>query len=120
MTELIFNQPLELKIPRLVDSPYSSEPVVDWSTPDWKVVPFSVSVQQLDSTEGNEVHPQVVTKMVLITPPGTDIPDLDSDSVVRVGGVMELKVVGNPARWPDPWKPGVVHHLEAVVEVVGG
>lgn len=117
---LIFNQRLELKVPREVESVYSTEPVLDWDNPEWKPVPFGVSVQFGGTSEGSEDRPQVITSYVLITPPGTDIPELSAESVVRVGGVMELEVVGAPARWPDPWNAGVVHHLEADLEVVRG
>lgn len=120
MTGLIFNQQLEVQKPRTVESAYSSEPVLDWSDPVWETVPFAVSVQQISSSEGDVERPQTITSLVLVTPPGTDIPALEAKSRLRVGGVMVVEVVGEPAHWPDPWTPGAVHHLEADLEVVHG
>lgn len=117
---LIFNQLLERVRPGLVDDPYSTVPVWDWDNVTYQPVPFPVSVQPSSSTEGGPDHPQTVTRLRLITPPGTDLPDLVSEDRVRVGGVMVCTVVGEPAHWPDPWRPGVVHHLEAELEVVRG
>lgn len=120
MSEIIFNQTIELVKPREISSPYSTTPVLDWDNPVYLPVPFQVSVQPRGSSEGPVERPQTITHLVLITPPGTDIPDLGAESRIRVGGVMLLNVVGTPERWPDPWHPGVVHHLEASVEVVSG
>lgn len=117
---LIFNQQLDILHPGLVDDPYSTEPVWDWDTVTYENVGFPVSVQPSSSTEGGPDHPQTVTRLRLITPPGTDLPDLKSEDRVRVGGVMVCTVTGEPAHWPDPWRPGVVHHLEAELEVVRG
>lgn len=118
--EIIFNQSLEVGGPAWVDSPYSTEPVADYSQTVWTALDFLVSVQPNTTYEGAVERPQTVTTYVLITPPGTDIPDLAAESRVRLGGVMVLDVVGEPERWPDPWNPGQVHHLEAIVEVVHG
>ena len=118
--QIIFNQILEIVQPREVASPYSSTPVLDWDDPGYKLVPFMVSVQPAGSTEGPVERPQTVSSHILITPPGTDIPELGAESRVRVGRLLVLDVVGEPARWPDPWHPGTVHHLEAVCEVVRG
>ncbi|MCT1450644.1 hypothetical protein [Corynebacterium sp. p3-SID1194] len=122
MTEpgIIFNQSLEVAGPRYVSSPYSSEPVADWSQPQWAPVDFLVSVQPDSSSEDGVERPTTVSRFILITPPGTDLPALAADSQVRVGGVMVCDVVGEPGRWPDPFNPGVVHHVEAVLEVVRG
>lgn len=122
MTEpgIIFNQTLEVAGPRYVSSPYSSEMVADWSHPEWVPVDFLVSVQPDSSSEGTVERPTTVSRFILITPPGTDIPSLKADAQVRVGGVMVCEVVGEPGRWPDPFTPGVVHHVEAVLEVVHG
>ena len=122
MTEppIIFNQSLDVARPRRIDSPYSTEPVYDHDNPEWVPVGFPVSVQPAESSEDDLRRPVVVSRLVLITPPGTDVPGLDAASRVRVGGVMVCDVVGAPARWPDPWKAGAVHHLEASLEVVDG
>ncbi|WP_306496375.1 hypothetical protein [Corynebacterium striatum] len=122
MTEptVIFNMSLEIKQPRLVESVYSSKPVEDWDHPVWLPVDFPVSVQHVSTAEGGVERPQVSTSYFLVTPPGTDIPELNASSVIRVGGTLELEVRGAPARWPDPWKPGVVHHLEAELEGIDG
>ena len=117
---VIFNQTLEVAVPRVTESPYSSEPVVDYSSPVWREVAFLVSVQPAESSEEDLQRPVVVSHLVLITPPGCDIPDLTAASRVRVGGVMVCDVVGAPARWPDPFIPGAVHHVEANLEVVDG
>lgn len=122
---IIFNQSVEVASPVLIESPYSSEPDEDWSNPVWAPVDFAVSVQPGSvqpgsSQEGPEERPQVVSGWVLITPPGTDIPELSEASRVRVGGTLVMNVRGTPARWPDPFHPGVVHHLEAEMEVVSG
>lgn len=122
MTEpgIIFNQGLEVAGPRYVSSPYSTKPVADWSQPEWAPVDFLVSVQPDSSSEAGVERPTTVQRFILITPPGTDIPGLAAESKVRVGGVMVCDVVGEPARWPDPWTPEMVHHLEANLEVVRG
>lgn len=122
MTEpqIIFNQSLEIAVPARIESPYSTEPVLDFETPVWREVAFLVSVQPEASTEDDLERPVVVSRLVLITPPGTDLPELTAESKVRVGGVMVCDVVGAPARWPDPWNKGAVHHLEATLEVVDG
>lgn len=117
---VIFNQSLEVAVPRVTRSPYSSEPVVDYDNPVWRPVDFAVSVQPAESTEDDVQRPVVVSRLVLITPPGTDIAELTAASRVRVGGVMVCDVAGAPARWPDPFIPGAVHHLEANLEVVDG
>ena len=119
-TTVIFNQSLEVSVPTEIDSPYSSEPVLDFDTPVWKQVPFLVSVQPAGSSEGDVSRPVTVSRFVMITPPGTDIPELAAESKLRVGGVLTCDVVGEPARWPDPFRPGVVHHLEAELEVTRG
>ncbi|HAT1303610.1 hypothetical protein ACL1F6_08350 [Corynebacterium striatum] len=122
MTEptVIFNMSLEIKQPRLVESVYSSKPVEDWDHPVWLPVDFPVSVQHVSTAEGGVERPQVSTSYFLVTPPGTDIPELNASSVIRVGGTLELEVRGAPARWPDPWQAGVVHHLEAELEGIDG
>lgn len=118
--DLIFNQFIERVLPGTKDDLYSTVPVWDWDNVTYDPVGFPVSVQPSSSTEGGPDHPQTVTRLRLITPPGTDLPDLVSEARVRVGGVMVCTVVGEPAHWPDPWRPGVVHHLEAELEVVRG
>lgn len=121
MSDVIFNQVLEVSTPKRVDSPYSSEPVYDYESTSWVPLSFPVSVQPAsDSTEDTVQRPVVITRLVLITPPGTDIPDLAAESRVRVGGIMVCDVIGAPARWPDPYAPGKVHHLEAILEIVDG
>ena len=122
MTEppIIFNQSLDVAVPLRIESPYSSEPVYDHDNPEWSPVPFLVSVQPAETDEEDLQRPVVVSRFVLITPPGTDVPKLSASSRVRVGGVMVCDVVGAPARWPDPWQAGVVHHLEANLEAVDG
>lgn len=117
---IIFNQVVELVKPTLISSPYSSEPVEDWDNPTFEEVGFRVSVQPENQSEGPVERPQTVTGWVMITPPGTDIPALEAGAKVRLGGVMVMDVVGQPARWPNPWEPGEVHHLEAKLEVVNG
>lgn len=117
---IIFNQQLEIIIPGSKKVPYSTELEPDWDNVTYKVLPFWVSVEPSSSTEGDVSHPQTVSRFILTTPPGTDIPDLKSENRVRVGGVMVAMVVGEPAHWPDPWTPGVVHHLEADLEVIRG
>jgi len=39
---------------------------------------------------------------------------------VRLSGMLDMNVVGKPAKWPDPFNPGAVHHVEASLEVVDG
>lgn len=117
---IIFNQGLEVAVPEVIDSPYASEPVLDYDSERWQPVEFLVSVQPAETDEEDMQRPVVVSRFVLITPPGTDVPGLAAESKVRVGGLMVCEVVGAPARWPDPWTPGVVHHLEATLEVVDG
>lgn len=116
----IFNQQVEVLRPALIDSPYSKDPVLDWDNPEYVALDFRVSIQPASSTEGPVERPQVVTSWRLYTPPGTDIPDLAAGSKVRIGGTLVVSIVGHPARWPDPNRPGVVHHLEANLEVVNG
>lgn len=120
MTSPIFNQTIELAGPTLVESPYSPIPVEDWEVLLYTELDFKVSVQPESSTEGPVERPQVITGWVLITPPGTDIPELKPSSRIRLGKTLLMDVVGRPARWPDPWNPGKVHHLEAKLEVVDG
>lgn len=120
MSGVIFNQVLEVATPREVKSPYSTEVVLDWENPVWTMVGFEVSVQPGSTTEDAVERPLTVADLVLITPPGTDIPALKAESRVRVGGVMVLDVKGAPRRWPDPHRPGVVHHLEATLGDVSG
>lgn len=116
---VIFNQSLEVAVMKEQASAYSSLPrLVPSGT--FEQVPFLVSVQPESSEELGEARPQTVQRLILITPPGTDIPGLSAASRVRVGGVMVCEVVGVPARWPDPYAPGAVHHIEAVLEVVNG
>lgn len=117
---LIFNQSLALLKPTLIDSPYSSEPVQDWDNPTSHDVGFRVSIQPESQSEGPVERPQTITGWVLITPPGTDIPELTAGSKLLIGQTLRVDVVGEPARWPNPWVPGKVHHLEARLEVVDG
>lgn len=117
---IIFNQQAEILRPTLIDSPYSTEPIIDWDNPIYQPLDFQVSVQPAGSTEGPVERPQVVTSWKLFTPPATDIPDLTAGSKLRIGGTLTVSIVGHPARWPDPNRPGVVHHLEANLEVVDG
>lgn len=120
MTSVIFNQTIAVLKPRLIDSPLSTEPVEDWEDPIVDEVDFKVSIQPASSSEGPVERPQTITSWRLITPPGADIPDLAADSKILVGGLLRLDVVGKPARWPNPWLPGQVHHLEADLEEVRG
>lgn len=118
----IFNQTLEVLQPGKRKSVYGSQASEDWSRPRFVPVDFLVSVQPSSSVElnGEQGTNQTVTQLRLITPPGTDLPGLTAGSRVRVGGVMVAEVEGEPARWPDPYSPGRVHHVEAVLRVVRG
>lgn len=118
--DVIFNQILEVATPREIRSPYSSEVVLDWENPTWEVVPFPVSVQPNGTSEGEIESPQTRAGFVIITPPETDIPALGAGSRVKVGEVMVLSIDGPPERWPDPFNPGRVHHLEATAVVFDG
>lgn len=116
----IFSQTLELSKPKMIYSPMYPDPIPSKTEFEWVDVGFRVSVQQIVSTEGTVERPQVITQLNLFTPPGTDIPGLNSQSRVRVGGMMVCDVVGKPARWPDPYREGTVHHVEAILEIVEG
>lgn len=116
---LIFNQAVEILRPRMVKSPYSTEVVADWSSPVVTPVPFKVSVQPTGSTEGEVERPTVTSSWLMITPPGTDL-DLKASDRVRLGGTLVMDVDGDPARWPDPFRPGTVHHVEAKLVAVDG
>lgn len=120
MTHGIFNQTIMVINPGQKKTPYSTEPVDDWDNPVTFIVDFPVSIQPASSSEGPVERPQVVTTWRLYTPPGTDIPELSARSRVRIGAGLTLDVVGDPQRWPDPYNPGVVHHLEASLEQVRG
>ncbi|APT85322.1 hypothetical protein CAQU_09875 [Corynebacterium aquilae DSM 44791] len=117
---IIFNQRLEIVKPREVRSRYSTETKVSWDQPTYEPVDFLVSVQPSSSSEGPVERPQASQTLQLFTPPGTDIPELSEASRVRIGGVLVCAVLGPPARWPDPWKDGQVHHLEAQLGVIHG
>lgn len=116
----IFNQQIEVQRPRRVASVYSTEDdVLTWEFPERVHVPFKVSVQPSDTTEGDEHRPQTVSTWRLYTPPGRDL-DLRAEDRVVLGGTLPLQVVGEPQKWPDPLRPGHVHHVEARLEVVRG
>lgn len=117
---VIFNQVVEIATPRVVRSPYSTQPVTVAGS-DWVDCGVLCSVQPDGaSSEGPVERPQLRNSLVLISPPGSDIPALTAGVKVRVGGTMVCDVVGSPARWPDPYTPGVIHHVEAILEVVSG
>lgn len=117
---LIFTQTVEIRNPAGMESAYSSEPVPTFDGVEWEPVPFLCSVQPSATTEGDVTRPTTTAALVLVTPPGSDIPALAATSQVRVGGVLVCDVKGEPARWPDPFHSGTVHHLEADLEVIDG
>lgn len=116
----IFNQQVEVVKPSLVESPYSDQLIKDWDNPTFDVVDFPVSVQPAGVSEGEVERPQTIRYFMMITPPGTDISDLDASHKIRLGGVLLMDVAAPPERWPDPYNPGQVHHLEVLLEVVRG
>lgn len=121
---IIFNQKVEIIKAGKKNTPYSTEPVLDWNNTTIVEVPFPVSVQPSSTqlggnSEGPSERPQLIDRFRLYTPPGTDI-DLSANDRVKVGGVMTLEVVATPVRWPDPFRDGEVHHVEATLECVRG
>lgn len=105
--------------PSTVFDEFSTSTTLDWSDPEKVPVEFRVSVQPLSSSEGPVERPQVVTTWQLITPPGRDLPLRSTDRIRLMSG-MEFAVVGDVQRWPHPIKPGAVHHVEAMLEMVSG
>lgn len=98
---------------------YSSIETIDWTKPPTRVeVPFLVSVQPLDSSEGAPERPAVTTTWRLLTPPGRDLALRPQDRV-EVNGEMTLSVVGDVARY-RAGAPGRVHHVRAALERVSG
>lgn len=119
---VIFVQEIEILRPGLVDDPYSTKPVLDYNNPTIIPVDFPVSVQPVSSTEQGVFDADrhgIVSQFRLITPPGTDL-DLQSTDRVRLGGLLVMNAIGHPAKWPDPFRPGEVHHVEATLEVHNG
>ena len=116
---VIFNQRVEVLRAGLVKSPYSTATVEDWSNPQVIGVEFPVSVQPAGSTESEVERPTVNSGWRLITPPGTDL-DLRASDRIRIGGMLVMEVQGNPEKWPDPFRPGRVHHVEASLGEVNG
>lgn len=82
------------------------------------VVPLGSSEPR--SGEGPGERDQTVTGWKVQSPPGVDL-DLRSDDRVELddNGSVLCEVVGEVARFPDPWGRGV-HHVEANVERVNG
>lgn len=118
---IIFNQRIEIMHAGEKRSVYSSELMEDWDNPVVVPVEVPVSIQPVSSTESDATmhRSSVVSHFRLFSPPGTDIPQLRAKDRVRIGSLV-LDVVGEPARWPHPLKPGTVHHVEADLEVHRG
>lgn len=115
---MIFNQHIAVLRASKTRSPYGHS-APSWDSPLRIPVDFPVSVQPSASSEGPAEREQVVTSWRLYSPPGTDL-DLRPGDRVEVGGTLVMDVVGQPMRWPDPFQPGHVHHVEAVLEAVDG
>lgn len=118
MTVIFVNAVTVLRA-REVGSVYSSEKTLTWDDPVRIDVPFLVSVQPRGSTEGGTDRPTVVSSWWMCTPPGTDL-DLRPEDRVELATGIQLEVVGQPLRWPDPVNQDQVHHVEANLEVVDG
>lgn len=96
--------------PTLISSPYSTEPVEDWSNPKRVLIEAPVSVQPLSSVEqwnGLDVNfTQEGWRM--ISAPGHILDDLTASSRVYVEGIEdELEVDGPPQHWR-----GILPHTE--------
>ena len=116
---MIFNQRISILRAGKKQSPYSTKPVADWGNPIVIPVDFFVSIQPQSTSEGPLERPKVEASWRMYTPPGTD---LDLRCVDRVGlsGMLDMNVVGKTSKWPEPFNPGAVHHVEASLEVVDG
>lgn len=115
---LIFNQSIAVLRPTIVKDPYSPQGRKTWDNP--KVIPYDhlVSVQPSSTTENDGRTGTVTSTFILFTQPGHDI-DLQPGDRVRVGGMLDLDVVGEPMTWPDPFTQQV-HHVEARLEAIRG
>lgn len=110
MTLMFHQSAVRLRAPMVEDRYKNLKP--DWADPD-RLTVSAVNVQPANRSSSSEdtVDRQVsVTEWDLQTPQGVDI-DLLATDRLEVDG-MVLEVVGEVARWPDPFGPGV-HHVEA-------
>lgn len=116
---LIYNQHITILRAKQVTSPYTTETVENWDNPDVVIVDFPVSIQPRTTDEGPVERAITTDRWWMCTPPGRDL-DLRVTDRVRMDSGTILEVAGSPIRWPHPWIPGHIHHVEANLEVTRG
>ncbi|WP_338683944.1 hypothetical protein QD712_25840 [Streptomyces acidiscabies] len=111
MTLMFFQSFTRVRAP-LVEDRYRNKKR-DWSSAQHTRID-GVNVQPAGaparSEEDTDDRQTTVTAWVLQTPEGVDLDLLETDRIIFDG--MTMEVDGKPARWPDPFGPGV-HHVEA-------
>ncbi len=107
--------------PTLIESPYSTEVVEDWSNPKYTALPFKVHcepVESLESSQGADT-PWTIERYRVICPPGKTV-TLGANSRLYVTGFTKapefFHVVGEPGTYNTPF----LKHTEFIVERVGG
>ena len=117
--DVIFNQHIQVVRPQPIHDPYSSKPKLDYRNASVIDVGFPVSIQPTTTADGQLPRGGISEQFLMITPPGTNVEIRPSDRI-RAGGTLDFDILGAPQHWPDPWKPGEVHHVEVLLEVRRG
>lgn len=104
--------------PTMIDSPYGSEKIPDWSQPWLDPLDVRCSVQPETTREIREADQRVIVHAAwkLYTEPGSVI-DLDPGDRLDVPGIPhQLQVVGVPSQWDQLDRA----HTEITLEVYYG
>lgn len=102
----MFRERLSIMRPRLIESPYSSEPVEDWDNATLERVSVPVAVEPLESEEtlsGTSSTWLTEAAWRVVSSPGYILDMLHASQIVRVDGIdEELEVDGPPRHWDAP------------------
>lgn len=102
----MFSPKLSVLRPTLIDSPYSTEPIEDWSNPVLERVDVPVAVEPLEAEEtisGTASTWLTEAAWRVVSAPGYTLDMLGAADRVRVAGIDDdLEIDGPPRHWTEP------------------